>query len=104
MDKKIEMTAEREGKILEDIISLNKRERTVRYCAATLADAGVYIATELLAGDDDKPETVRNIKSAIARVAITASILELIFGDTSEEEIEELEDLERIVEEAGEDA
>lgn len=102
MDKKQEMTQEREAAILEGAI--NKWGNTLQITVAIeeLSELQKALckyqrwATTTEDGEG-RAEVVAAIKEEIADVSIMLNQLELIFGDCTEEEIAKLERLEKLV-------
>ena len=100
------MTAEREGKILEDAINTwGARAQTVK-AMEELAELIQALSRRLLSMCLNAPggnAALENVREEMADVSIMLNQLELIFGDTTEEEIKKLLRLEaRIAEDKAE--
>lgn len=97
------MTAEREGRILQNAIDTwGPRTQTVK-AMEELAELIRALSRRLLSmwlDTGDGNDALENVREEMADVSIMLNQLELIFGDTTEEEIRKLLRLEaRIAEE-----
>lgn len=96
-----EMTAEREGRILQNAIDTWGTRTQIVKAMEEMAELIHALSRRLLStwlgtgSDNAAPE---NVREEMADVSIMLSQLELIFGDTTEEEIKKLEALEKRIE------
>ena len=95
------MTAEREGRILQNAIDTwGPRTQTVK-AMEELAELIQALSRRLLCMYLNAPggnAALENVREEMADVSIMLNQLELIFGDTTEEEIKKLEALEKRIE------
>lgn len=95
------MTAEREGRILQNAIDTwGPRTQTVK-AMEEMAELIQALSRRLLCmwpGTGDGNAALENVREEMADVSIMLSQLELIYGDTTEEEIKKLEALEKRIE------
>lgn len=95
------MTAEREGRILQNAIDTwGPRTQTVK-AMEEMAKLIQALSRRLLCMYLNAPggnAALENVRKEMADVSIMLSQLELIYGDTTEEEIKKLEALEKRIE------
>ena len=95
------MTAEHEGRILQNAIDTwGPRTQTVK-AMGEMAELIQALSRRLLSmwlGTEDGNAVLENVREEMADVSIMLSQLELIYGDTTEEEIKKLEALEKRIE------
>lgn len=87
------MTAEREGKILEDAINTWGAKAQIVKAMEELAELIQALSRRLLCMYLNAPggnAALENVREEMADVSIMLAQLELIFGDTTEEEIRKL--------------
>lgn len=87
------MTAEREGKILEDAINTWGAKAQIVKAMEEMAELIQALSRRLLCMYLNAPggnAALENVREEMADVSIMLAQLELIFGDTTEEEIRKL--------------
>lgn len=87
------MTAEREGKILEDAINTWGAKAQIVKAMEEMAELIQALSRRLLCMYLNAPggnAALENVREEMADVSIMLNQLELIFGDTTEEEIRKL--------------
>lgn len=87
------MTAEREGKILEDAINTWGAKAQIVKAMEEMAELIQALSRRLLCMCLNAPggnAALENVREEMADVSIMLNQLELIFGDTTEEEIRKL--------------
>lgn len=87
------MTAEREGKILEDAINTWGTKAQIVKAMEEMAELIQALSRRLLCMYLNAPggnAALENVREEMADVSIVLNQLELIFGDTTEEEIRKL--------------
>lgn len=87
------MTAEREGKILEDAINTWGAKAQIVKAMEEMAELIQALSRRLLCMYLNAPggnAALENVREEMADVSIMLSQLELIFGDTTEEEIRKI--------------